>query len=114
VVVAVVSLASIEFPSVDELYRVPAAVLVLGLVAGAIATGAGSAWLRLPAAVAVPAIIGPIILPDFNSTNSQYVVLSLGCAAGALFVVLGTLAAPWIHERFSALRHSKSTATASV
>lgn len=112
--VAVVALASIEFPSVDELYRVPASVLVLGLVAGAVATGAGSAWLRLPAAVAVPAIIGPIILPDFNSTTGQYVMLSLAVAAGALFVALGTLAAPKMHVRFTALRHGGPTATASA
>jgi len=112
--VAVVALASIDFPSVDELYRVPASVLVLGLVAGAVATGAGSAWLRLPAAVAVPAIIGPIILPDFNSTTSQYVMLSLAVAVGALFVVLGTLATPWMYGRFTALRHGDSTATVSA
>lgn len=114
VAVAVVALASIEFPSTDELYRVPASVLVLGLVAGAVATGAGSAWLRLPAAVAVPAIIGPIILPDFNSTTGQYVMLSLAVAAGALFVVLGTLAAPWMYERFTAFRHADSAPVASV
>jgi hypothetical protein len=112
--VAVVALASIEFPSVDELYRVPASVLVLGLVAGAVATGAGSAWLRLPAAVTVPAIIGPIILPNFNSNTGQYVTLSLAVAAGALIVVLGTLAAPWMYMRFTALRHGGPTATASA
>lgn len=105
--IALVAMAAIEYPTTDELYRVPAAVLVLGFVAGAVATGAGSAWLRLPAAVAVPAIIGPIILPDFSNNTGQYVMLSLAVAAGALLVVLGTLAAPWAHDRLTALRRAE-------
>lgn len=114
VVVAVAALASIEFPSTEELYQVPAAVLVLGFVAGAVATGAGSALVRLPAAVAVPAIIGPILLPDFSTNTGQYVMQSLACAVGALFIVLGTLAAPWVHERFTAMRQQRDSEIAAV
>jgi hypothetical protein len=112
--VALVVMASVEYPSVDELYRVPGAALVLGFVAGAVATGAGSAMARIPAAIAVPAIIGPILLSNFSDNTRQYVLLSLAIACGAAFIVLGTLAAPRVHERFTTLRHADPAVPASV
>ena len=58
VAVAILAMASLPFPSTTDLVRVPAAVALLGLVAGAVATGRGPAWLRLPIAVLAPSVLG--------------------------------------------------------
>ena len=98
-VVAVIALATLELPTGSQLYTVPLAAVVLTLLAGAIATGAGGTWQRLGTAVAVPAFIAPIIMPIDTTNTRQDVALGLMVAAVSTLLVLAILALPSLTRR---------------
>lgn len=97
--VAVIALATLEFPSANQLYTVPLAGFFLTLLAGAIATGAGGTWRRLGTAVAVPAFIAPIVMPIDTTNTRQDVALGLMVAAVSALLVLAILALPSLTRR---------------
>jgi hypothetical protein len=97
--VAVIALATLEFPSANQLYTVPLAGFFLTLLAGAIATGAGGTWQRLGAAVAAPAFIAPIVMPIDTTNTRQDVALGLMVAAVSALLVLAILALPSLTRR---------------
>ena len=97
--VAVIALATIEFPSANQLYTVPLAGFLLTLLAGAIATGAGGTWQRLAAAVAVPAFIAPIVMPIDTTNTRQDVGIGLIAAAVSALVLLAMFALPVVRHR---------------
>lgn len=105
VAVAILAVATIQYPSTDDLMRMPVAIALVGLLAAGIATGAGSPWLRLPAAVLAPAFVGPFVIPIDTTDALQDAVLGVGVAVGAAVIVLGTLATPWVDAQLAALRH---------
>lgn len=109
--VAIVAVAAIPFPTSTELVRVPAAVALIGVVAAAIATGLGPLWFRLSAAVVVPGILGPVILPMPGHDAGTTVVTGIAVGLGAGLIALGTLATPWIDGRLRALRSGRPDAT---
>jgi hypothetical protein len=94
---AVLMIASLAFtpdPGADDPYRLPVTAAVVGLLAGAMATGAGTPWVRLPAAVLVPAVTGLTMITLEPTDALQGVVHGALIAVGALWIVLGTLVAP--------------------
>ena len=90
----IASLALTPYPGDSDLYRLPLAAATVGLLAGAIATGVGTPWLRLPASVLVPAVTGLTMITLEPTDALQGVVHAALVAIGALWVVLGTLVAP--------------------
>jgi hypothetical protein len=93
-VLMIVSLAFTPYPGADDLYRLPLAAAAVGLLAGAMATGVGTPWLRLPASVLVPAVTGLTMITLEPTDALQGVVHGALIATGALWIVLGTLVAP--------------------
>jgi hypothetical protein len=115
--VAIAALALIQFPSTDELYAVPLMALGLSVVAAAIVTGAGALWLRVPAAILVPAFIHPALVEDGPHYLGPTTVQMLMVACGSSVVVLGTLAAPKAHSilmRIRSVDHSDSVPATSA
>jgi hypothetical protein len=110
--VTVLALTTLQYSTVTELYWMPAVALSVGLLAAAIVTGAGSAWVRIPTAVAVPAVLGAVTMPfnfstpfdysavtDYSTSSSE--ATGLGTALAALLIALGTLAVRRLHDRRS-------------
>lgn len=93
-VLVIVSLAFTPYPGPADLYRLPLAAAAVGLIAGAMTTGVGTPWLRLPASVLVPAVTGLTVITLEPTDALQGVVHAALVATGALWVVLGTLVVP--------------------
>lgn len=112
--VMVLALATLEYSSLNELYWMPLAAVAVGLLAGGIVTGTGSAWVRLPAAVGVPAILGAVVMPLDLSGAAPDAASGFGVAVAALIVAVGTASAPSIHEWLARLRHTEPAVPASA
>ena len=110
----VLALATLEYSSLSELYWMPLAAVAVGLLAGAIVTGTGSAWVRLPAAVGVPAILGAVVMPLNLSGAAPDAASGFGVAVAALIVAVGTDFAPNVHQWLTGLHHSEPAVPASA
>jgi hypothetical protein len=92
----------------------PLAAVAIGLLSGAIVTGTGSAWLRLPAAVGVPAVLGAVVMPLNLSGAAPDAASGFGVAVAALIVAVGTVSAPSIHQWFTRVHHPEPALPASA
>ena len=111
--VMVVALTTLDFADPSDLYLMPLVAMTIGLLAGAIATGAGSALIRLPAAVLVPAVLGAVVMPLYLS-GAPDAAIAFGVAVAALIVAVGTASAPSLHQWFARLHRSDPTLPASA
>lgn len=101
---ATIALAFVPAPSAQEIFRAPLVAFVLSLLVTALASGRGPITVRIGAAVAIPAVLAPIVLSTSLDSSAQGWALAAVAAGGAIFVLTLTSALTWLRGRFGSTR----------